>query len=105
MSEEKKKRINKKWQGLRVRCSAEDIAEIRRNAAAAGMTLSVYVRDYSLIPRTSPVLPAEIRRAISGFGRNLNQLAYRANAAQDSAAAGEIRELRKEVSRLLEALK
>lgn len=100
----KPKRKYTKWQGLRVRCSHADRAAIETKAAAAGMKLSGFVRNMARNGKVVPVVPSDVRKAISGFSRNLNQLSHWCNTQKDSPAAEALESLKAEAFRIISAI-
>ncbi|MEW6116156.1 MAG: DUF1778 domain-containing protein [Nitrospirota bacterium] len=89
---------------LTVRITEDEHATIQDKAAIAGLSMSKYLIKAGLSRQIKPPLPEEVRRAIAGFGRNLNQLAHKCNINDAAPEAGEVRELREDVRELLEAI-
>lgn len=66
-----------------VRVTDGELATIRANAAAAGLSLSRYARQRMLLQPITPTLPAEIHQLksyVSGLCNNVNQIARAVNA-------------------------
>ena len=103
-----------------VRCTAEEQAGIVSRAAAAGVTVSQFVREAALAkpapgykprrrqPQADVAELARISGLLGKFGSNVNQLAHIANSdgelpteAELKEIAGHVRELQMEVRKAL----
>jgi hypothetical protein len=87
----------------RFRATADDVKEIERKAAKAGLSFSEYCRRAALNKQIVEIVPPDLRRQISAAGNNLNQLTRLANAGKlNGVSAGALNEL---VNLLLQTLK
>lgn len=86
-----------------LRVSPHERDSIRQRAAQAGKSVSEYLRQASCNLFIHAPISPEITRAISGWSRNLNQIAYKANSSGEVEVAA-VRELRQEAIKILSAL-
>ena len=91
---------------MKFRATEEEVSDIRRKAAAAGMTVSRFLRTSAVnsqvvLYNTSDVfrLRSELRR----IGNNINQIAMVVNSNR-SVYQSDVRELKKQFSELSEKL-
>jgi len=89
---------------MKFRATEEEAAEIRRKAAAAGMTVSRFLRTSSVNSQVVLYNTADIyglRSDIKRIGNNINQIAMVVNSNKE-AFYGDIVSLKKQFSELSE---
>ena len=91
---------------MKFRAPEEEAAEIRRKAAAAGMTVSRFLRTSAVNSQVVLYNTADIfglRSEIKKIGNNINQIAMVVNSNR-SVYQSDVRELKKQFSELSEKL-
>ena len=91
---------------MKFRATEEEAAEIRRKAAAAGMTVSRFLRTSSVNSQVVLYNTADIyglRSDIKRIGNNINQIAMVVNSNKE-AFYGDIVSLKKQFSELSEKI-
>ena len=91
---------------MKFRATEEESAEIRRKAAAAGMTVSRFLRTSAVKSQVVLYNTADIfglRSEIKKIGNNINQIAMVVNSNR-SVYQSDVRELKKQFSDLSEKL-
>lgn len=91
---------------MKFRATEEEAAEIRRKAAAAGMTVSRFLRTAAVNSQVVLYNTADIfglRSEIKKIGNNINQIAMVVNSNR-SVYQSDVRELKKQFSDLSEKL-
>ena len=91
---------------MKFRATEEEAAEIRRKAAAAGMTVSRFLRTSAMNSQVVLYNTADIfgfRSDIRKIGNNINQIAMVVNSNR-SVYQSDVRELKKQFSELSEKL-
>ena len=91
---------------MKFRATEEEAAEIRRKAAAAGMTVSRFLRTAAVNSQVVLYNTADIfglRSEIKKIGNNINQIAMVVNSNR-SVYGNDIRDLKKQFSELSEKL-
>ena len=91
---------------LNFRATEEEASEIRRKAAAAGMTVSRFLRTSAVNSQVVLYNTADvfgIRSEIKKIGNNINQIAMVVNSNR-SVYQSDVRELKKQFSELSEKL-
>ena len=91
---------------MKFRATEEEAAEIRRKAAAAGMTISRFLRTSAVKSQVVLYNTADvfgIRSEIKKIGNNINQIAMVVNSNR-SVYQSDVRELKKQFSELSEKL-
>ena len=91
---------------MKFRATEEEAAEIRRKAAAAGMTVSRFLRTSAVNGQVVLYNTADIfglRSEIKKIGNNINQIAMVVNSNR-SVYQSDVRELKKQFSELSEKL-
>ena len=91
---------------MKFRATEEEAAEIRRKAAAAGMTVSRFLRTSAVNGQVVLYNTADIfglRSEIKKIGNNINQIAMVVNSNR-SVYQSDVRELKKQFSDLSEKL-
>lgn len=91
---------------MKFRATEEEAAEIRRKAAAAGMTVSRFLRTSAVNSQVVLYNTADIfglRSEIKKIGNNINQIAMVVNSNR-SVYQSDVRELKKQFSDLSEKL-
>ena len=89
---------------MKFRATEEEAAEIRRKAAAAGMTVSRFLRTAAVNSQVVLYNTADvfgIRSEIKKIGNNINQIAMVVNS-EKSVFKGDIDSLRREVKKISE---
>jgi hypothetical protein len=89
---------------IEVRLSIGDRDAIRLKAQIAKISMSQYFLRAALGRQIKPVLPDDVRRAIGGWSRNLNQLSHHANLTGTAAQVQELERLRESVVKLLRTI-
>lgn len=74
-----------------VRFSSEELKEVDRKAAVAGLRRAAYCRKVVLGARIRSLADHAARGELRRLGNNLNQLAYHANATGRLQQLGELR--------------
>lgn len=92
---------NKKYD---FRITEADLAALRAKAEAAGVKLQVYLIEIGLSGKVTAAIPADVRKDIAGFARNLNQLAHRANTTGTAADIAAVEDLRRAALQIVKAL-
>ena len=91
---------------MKFRATEEEAAEIRRKAAAAGMTVSRFLRTSAVNSQVVLYNTADIfglRSELRRIGNNINQIAMVVNSNR-SVYQSDVRELKKQFSELSEKL-
>ena len=91
---------------MKFRATEEEASEIRRKAAAAGMTVSRFLRTSAMNSQVVLYNTADIfglRSDIRKIGNNINQIAMVVNSNR-SVYQSDVRELKKQFSELSEKL-
>ena len=91
---------------MKFRATEEEASEIRRKAAAAGMTVSRFLRTSAVNSQVVLYNTADIfglRSEIKKIGNNINQIAMVVNSNR-SVYQSDVRELKKQFSELSEKL-
>ena len=91
---------------MKFRATEEEAAEIRRKAAAAGMTISRFLRTSAVKSQVVIYNTADLfglRSDIRRIGNNINQIAMVVNSNR-SVYQSDVRELKKQFSELSEKL-
>ena len=91
---------------MKFRATEEEASEIRRKAAAAGMTVSRFLRTSAVNSQVVLYNTADIfglRSEIKKIGNNINQIAMVVNSNR-SVYQSDVRELKKQFSDLSEKL-
>ena len=91
---------------MKFRATEEEAAEIRRKAAAAGMTVSRFLRTAAVNSQVVLYNTADIyglRSDIRRIGNNINQIAMVVNSNR-AVYQSDVRELKKQFSELSEKL-
>ena len=91
---------------MKFRATEEEASEIRRKAAAAGMTISRFLRTSAVNSQVVLYNTADIfglRSEIKKIGNNINQIAMVVNSNR-SVYQSDVRELKKQFSELSEKL-
>lgn len=91
---------------MKFRATEEEAAEIRRKAAAAGMTISRFLRTSAVKSQVVIYNTADLfglRSDIRRIGNNINQIAMVVNSNR-SVYQSDVRELKKQFSDLSEKL-
>ena len=91
---------------MKFRATEEEAAEIRRKAAAAGMTVSRFLRTSAVNGQVVLYNTADIfglRSEIKKIGNNINQVAMVVNSNR-SVYQSDVRELKKQFSELSEKI-
>lgn len=91
---------------MKFRATEEEAAEIRRKAAAAGMTISRFLRTSAVNSQVVLYNTADLfglRSEIKKIGNNINQIAMVVNSNR-SMYQSDVRELKKQFSELSEKL-
>ena len=91
---------------MKFRATEEEAAEIRRKAAAAGMTISRFLRTSAVKSQVVIYDTADLfglRSDIRRIGNNINQIAMVVNSNR-SVYQSDVRELKKQFSDLSEKL-
>ena len=91
---------------MKFRATEEEAAEIRRKAAAAGMTVSRFLRTAAVNSQVVLYNTADvfgIRSEIKKIGNNINQIAMVVNS-NNAIYGNDIRDLKKQFSDLSEKL-
>lgn len=91
---------------MKFRATEEEVAEIRRKAAAAGMTVSRFLRTSAVNSQVVLYNTADVfglRSEIKKIGNNINQIAMVVNSNR-SVYQSDVRELKKQFSELSEKL-
>ena len=91
---------------MKFRATEEESAEIRRKAAAAGMTVSRFLRTSAVNGQVVLYNTADIfglRSEIKKIGNNINQVAMVVNSNR-SVYQSDVRELKKQFSELSEKI-
>lgn len=91
---------------MKFRATEEESAEIRRKAAAAGMTVSRFLRTAAVNSQVVLYNTADIyglRSDLRRIGTNINQIAMVVNSNR-SVYQSDVRELKKQFSELSEKL-
>ena len=91
---------------MKFRATEEEASEIRRKAAAAGMTVSRFLRTSAVNSQVVLYNTADIfglRSEIKKIGNNINQIAMVVNSNRSVYQSG-VRELKKQFSELSEKL-
>ncbi len=91
---------------MKFRATEEESAEIRRKAAAAGMTVSRFLRTSAMNSQVVLYNTADLfglRSDIRKIGNNINQIAMVVNSNR-SVYQSDVRELKKRFSELSEKL-
>ena len=91
---------------MKFRATEEEAAEIRRKAAAAGMTVSRFLRTSAVNSQVVLYNTADIfglRSEIKKIGNNINQIAVVVNSNR-SVYQSDVREMKKQFSELSEKL-
>ena len=91
---------------MKFRATEEEASEIRRKAAAAGMTVSRFLRTAAVNSQVVLYNTADIfglRSEIKKIGNNINQIAMVVNSNR-SVYGNDIRDLKKQFSELSEKL-
>ena len=91
---------------MKFRATEEEAAEIRRKAAAAGMTVSRFLRTSAVKSQVVLYNTADIfglRSELKKIGNNINQIAMVVNSNR-SVYQSDVRELKKQFSELSEKI-
>ena len=91
---------------MKFRATEEEAAEIRRKAAAAGMTVSRFLRTVAVNSQVVLYNTADIfglRSELKRIGNNINQIAMVVNSNR-SVYQSDVRDLKKHFSELSEKL-
>ena len=91
---------------MKFRATEEEASEIRRKAAAAGMTVSRFLRTSAVNSQVVIYNTADVfglRSEIKKIGNNINQIAMVVNSNR-SVYQSDVRELKKQFSELSEKL-
>jgi len=91
---------------MKFRATEEEASEIRRKAAAAGMTVSRFLRTSAMNSQVVLYNTADLfglRSDIRKIGNNINQIAMVVNSNR-SVYQSDVRELKKQFSELSEKL-
>ena len=91
---------------MKFRATEEEAAEIRRKAAAAGMTVSRFLRTSAVKSQVVLYNTADIfglRSEIKKIGNNINQIAMVVNSNR-TVYQSDVRDLKKQFSELSEKL-
>ena len=91
---------------MKFRATEEEASEIRRKAAAAGMTVSRFLRTAAVNSQVVLYNTADVfglRSEIKKIGNNINQIAMVVNSNR-SVYQSDVRELKKQFSELSEKL-
>ena len=91
---------------MKFRATEEEAAEIRRKAAAAGMTVSRFLRTVAVNSQVVLYNTADIfglRSELKRIGNNINQITMVVNSNR-SVYQSDVRELKKQFSELSEKL-
>ena len=91
---------------MKFRATEEEAAEIRRKAAAAGMTVSRFLRTAAVNSQVVLYNTADIfglRSELKRIGNNINQIAMMVNSNR-AVYGNDIRDLKKQFSELSEKL-
>ena len=91
---------------MRFRAAEEEASEIRRKAAAAGMTVSRFLRTSAVNSQVVLYNTADIfglRSELRRIGNNINQIAMVVNSNR-SVYQSDVRDLKKQFSELCEKL-
>lgn len=91
---------------MKFRATEEEASEIRRKAAAAGMTVSRFLRTSAVNGQVVLYNTADIfglRSELKRIGNNINQIAMVVNSNR-SVYQSDVRELKKQFSELSEKL-
>ena len=91
---------------LKFRATEEEASEIRRKAAAAGMTVSRFLRTSAVNSQVVLYNTADLfglRSEIKKIGNNINQIAMVVNS-NNSVYRNDVRDLKKQFSELSEKL-
>jgi len=91
---------------MKFRATEEEASEIRRKAAAAGMTVSRFLRTSAMNSQVVLYNTADIyglRSDLRRIGNNINQIAMVVNSNR-SVYQSDVRELKKQFSELSEKL-
>ena len=91
---------------MKFRATEEEASEIRRKAAAAGMTVSRFLRTSAVNSQVVLYNTADIfglRSEIKKIGNNINQIAMVVNSNR-AVYQSDVRELKKQFSELSEKL-
>lgn len=89
---------------VNVRLTQEEYGHLREQSEIVNRRPASVMRKLALNMRLKPVarFPEDVYRALTSFGRNLNQLAHQANLGR--VDKDEVETLREEVSRLMNLL-
>ena len=88
---------------IQLRCTPEESQMIKDKARSAGMTVSDFLRAAAFNTKIQAPIPEDVRRAISRWSANLNQLARAANIT-GQVEAREIARLRADAQAILQAI-
>lgn len=91
---------------MKFRATEEEVAEIRRKAAAAGMNVSRFLRTSAVKSQVVLYNTADVfglRSEIKKIGNNINQIAMVVNSNR-AVYQSDVRELKKQFSELSEKL-
>ena len=91
---------------MKFRATEEEVSEIRRKAAAAGMTVSRFLRTSAVNSQVVLYNTADLfglRSEIKKIGNNINQIAMVVNS-NNAVYRNDVRDLKKQFSELSEKL-
>ncbi len=88
---------------IEIRVSSDELEKIAEKARVAGLTISAYMRQASLNRKIVPPIPEDVRRSISRWSANLNQLTKVANST-GKVQADAVEALRQEAREVLKHL-
>ena len=91
---------------MKFRATEEEVSDIRRKAAAAGMTVSRFLRTSAVNSQVVLYNTADVfglRSELKRIGNNINQIAMVVNSNR-SVYQSDVRELKKQFSELSEKL-
>ena len=88
---------------IQLRCTPQEAEAIKEKARSAGLTVSDFLRAAAFNTKIRAPVPDDIRRNISRWSQNLNQLAYHANRC-GQVEAREVARLRADAQAILQAI-
>ncbi len=88
---------------IEVRVNDEELAKLEEKAKTAGLPVSTYLRQAGLNRHIKPPIPEDVRKSISRWSANLNQVARHANAT-GKVEAELVEALRSEAREVLKTL-